>query len=102
VFSALNTPRQRRYEQDLAHQSALLAFHFVDTELLPVRVRSTTRIEMRQVTYSVLPTLIGCQVTVRPYYDRLIVFLSATGFASCHALMELRVRSAPCAWIWSN
>jgi hypothetical protein len=56
VFSALNAPRQRRYEQELEHLMALPAFRFADYELLSVRVRSTSTIEVRQVIYSVPPT----------------------------------------------
>jgi hypothetical protein len=59
VFSALNAPRQRRYEQELEHLTALPAFRFADYEMLTVRVRSTSTIEVRQVIYSVPPSLIG-------------------------------------------
>jgi transposase InsO family protein len=59
VFSALNAPRQRRYEQELEHLGALPAFRFADYELLTARVRSTSTTEVRQVIYSVAPTLIG-------------------------------------------
>ena len=48
VFSALNTPRQRRYEQELEHLGSLPAFRFADYELLTVRVRRTSTIEVRQ------------------------------------------------------
>jgi hypothetical protein len=47
VFSALNTPRQRRYEQELEHLGSLPAFRFADYELLTVRVRRTSTIEVR-------------------------------------------------------
>jgi hypothetical protein len=77
VFSALNAPRQRRYEQELEHLMALPAFRFADYELLTARVRSTSTIEVRQVIYSVPPTLIGRQVTVRLHHDRLIVYLGS-------------------------
>jgi hypothetical protein len=77
VFSALNAPRQRRYEQELDHLTALPAFRFADYELLSVRVRSTSTIEVRQVIYSVPPTLIGQRVTVRLHHDRLIVYLGS-------------------------
>lgn len=77
VFSALNAPRQRRYEQELEHLMALPAFRFADYELLSVRVRSTSTIEVRQVVYSVPPNLIGRQVTVRLHHDRLIVYLGS-------------------------
>jgi hypothetical protein len=55
----------------------LPAFRFADYELLNVRVRSTSTVEVRQVIYSVPPTLIGRQVTVRLHHDRLIVFLGS-------------------------
>ncbi|WP_303246142.1 hypothetical protein [Synechococcus sp. HK05] len=75
VFSALNARRQRRYEQELEHLSALPAFRFADYELLTVRVRSTSTIEERQVVYSVPPSLIGRQVAVLLHHDRLVVYL---------------------------
>ena len=75
VFTALNTPRQRRYEQELEQLGPLPAFRFADYDLLTVRVRSTSTIEVRQVVYSVPPSLIGHQVTVRLHHDRLIVVL---------------------------
>jgi len=37
VLSALNTPRQRRYEQELEHLGSLPAFHSADYELLTAR-----------------------------------------------------------------
>jgi hypothetical protein len=47
VFSPLNTPRQRRYEQELEHLGSLPAFRFADYELLTVRVSRTSTIEVR-------------------------------------------------------
>jgi len=78
VFCALNAPRQRRYEQELERLAPLPAFRFAYYELLTVRVRSTSTIEVRrQVVYSVPPTLIGRQVTVRLHHDRLVVYLGS-------------------------
>jgi hypothetical protein len=57
VFSALNAPRQRRYEQEVERLSPLPAYLFADYELLTVRVRSTSTIEVSQVVYSVPPKL---------------------------------------------
>jgi hypothetical protein len=42
-----------------------------------VRVRSTSTIKVRQVIYSVPPSLIGRQVTVRLHHDRLIVYVGS-------------------------
>jgi hypothetical protein len=77
VFSALNASRQRRYEQELEQLATLPAFRFADYELLTVRVRSSSTIEVRQVVYSVPPSLMGHQVTVRLHHDRLIVYLGS-------------------------
>jgi hypothetical protein len=77
VLSALNAPRQRRYEQELQTLVPLPAFRFADYELVTVWVRSTCTIEVRQVIYSVPPSLIGRQVTVRLHHDRLIVYLGS-------------------------
>ncbi len=75
VFSALNAPRQRRYEQEVERLSPLPAYGFADYELLTVRMRSTSTIEVDQVIYSVPPSLIGRQVAVRLQHDRLVVYL---------------------------
>ena len=48
VFSALNARRQRRYEQELEHLGSLPAFRFTDYELLKVRLRRSSTIEVRQ------------------------------------------------------
>jgi hypothetical protein len=65
VFCTLNAPRQRRYEQEVERLSPLPAYRFADYELLTVRVRGASTIEVRQVVYSVPPSLIGRQVAVR-------------------------------------
>ena len=44
VVSALNAPRQQRYEQEIEHLMALPAFRFADYELLTVRERGTSTI----------------------------------------------------------
>jgi hypothetical protein len=48
VLSALNTPRQRRYEQELQYLGSLPAFRVADYELLTVRVSRTSTIEVLQ------------------------------------------------------
>ena len=86
----------------LENLASLPAFRFADYERLTVWVRSTSKIEVRQVVYSVPPTLIGRQVTVRLHHDRLVVFLGATGSASSRAPMAPLARSEPGASIWST
>ena len=68
VFNVLSAPRQWRYEQELEHISALPAVRFASYRLLTVRVWSISTIEVRQVVYSVPPTLIGRRVTVRLHH----------------------------------
>ncbi len=48
---------------------------FADYDPVVVRVRSTSTIEVRQVTYSVPSRLIGHQLTVHLRHDRLDLFL---------------------------
>lgn len=78
VFEGLNRSRLRRHEQELEHLEPLPAFRFADYELLLVRVRRTSTIEVRQVVFSVPPSLIGQQVNVKLHHDRLIVHLGST------------------------
>jgi hypothetical protein len=57
------------------HLQPLPVERFADYEPLVVRVRSTSTIEVRQVTYSVPSRLIGQQLTVHLRHDRLELFL---------------------------
>jgi hypothetical protein len=57
------------------HLQPLPVERFVDYEPLVVRVRSTSTIEVRSVTYSVPSRLIGQQLTVHLRHDRLDLFL---------------------------
>lgn len=57
------------------HLRPLPVVRFADYEPLVVRVRSTSTIEVRSVTYSVPSRLIGHQLTVHLRHDRLDLFL---------------------------
>ncbi len=57
------------------HLQPLPVERFVDYEPQVVRVRSTSTIEVRSVTYSVPSRLIGQQLTVHLRHDRLDLFL---------------------------
>ncbi len=95
VFSALNAPRQRRYQHEVESLSPLPAYRFADYELLTVRVRSTCTIELRQVVYSVPPSLIGRQVAVRLHQVDWSPTSVATGPASSQSPMALMARFEP-------
>jgi len=64
-----------RLEIERLHLQPLPVERFADYEPLVVRVRSTSTIEVRSVTYSVPSRLIGQQLTVHLRHDRLDLFL---------------------------
>jgi hypothetical protein len=66
---------QGKLEIERLHLQPLPVERFADYEPLVVRVRSTSTIEVRQVTYSVPSRLIGQQLTVHLRHDRLDLFL---------------------------
>jgi hypothetical protein len=64
-----------RLEIERLHLQPLPVERFVDYDPLVVRVRSTSTIEVRSVTYSVPSRLIGQQLCVHLRHDRLDLFL---------------------------
>ena len=66
---------QGKLEIERLHLQPLPVQRFADYEPLVVRVRSTSTIEVRSVTYSVPSRLIGHQLTVHLHHDRLDLFL---------------------------
>jgi hypothetical protein len=64
-----------RLEIERLHLQPLPVERFADYDPLVVRVRSTSTIEVRSVTYSVPSRLIGHQLTVHLRHDRLDLFL---------------------------
>jgi hypothetical protein len=66
---------QGRLEIERLHLQPLPVQRFADYDPLVARVRSTSTIEVRQVTYSVPARLIGQQLTVHLHHDRLNLFL---------------------------
>ena len=66
---------QGNLEIERLHLQPLPVERFADYEPLMARVRSTSTIEVRSVTYSVPSRLIGQQLTVHLRHDRLDLFL---------------------------
>jgi hypothetical protein len=66
---------QGRLEIERLHLQPLPVERFADYDPLTVRVRSTSTIEVRSVTYSVPSRLIGQQLSVHLRHDRLVLFL---------------------------
>ena len=77
VSATLNSryEAQGRLEIEQLHLQPLPIERFADYDPLVVRVRSTSTIEVRSVTYSVPSRLIGQQLTVHLHHDRLDLFL---------------------------
>ena len=77
VTATLNSRHQVQgnLEIERLHLQPLPVERFADYEPLVVRVRSTSTIEVRSVTYSVPSRLIGQQLTVHLRHDRLDLFL---------------------------
>jgi len=66
---------QQKLAIERLHLRPLPVERFADYEPRVVRVRSTSTIEVRSVTYSVPSRLIGHQLTVHLHHDRLDLFL---------------------------
>jgi hypothetical protein len=77
VTATLNSRHEvaGKLEIERLHLQPLPVERFADYEPLVVRVRSTSTIEVRCVTYSVPSRLIGLQLTVHLRHDRLDLFL---------------------------
>ncbi len=77
VSATLNsrTEVKGRLEIEQLHLQPLPIERFADYDPLVARVRSTSTIEVRSVTYSVPSRLIGQQLTVHLRHDRLDLFL---------------------------
>jgi hypothetical protein len=77
VTATLNSRHEvaGKLEIERLHLQPLPVERFADYEPLVVRVRSTSTIEVRCVTYSVPSRLIGQQLTVHLRHDRLDLFL---------------------------
>jgi hypothetical protein len=68
---------QQKLVIERLHLRPLAVERFADYEPLVVRVRSTSTIEVRSITYSVPSRLIGHQLTVHLRHDRLDLFLKS-------------------------
>jgi hypothetical protein len=77
VTNTLNSRHEvaGRLEIERLHLQPLPVERFADYEPVVARVRSTSTIEVRSITYSVPSRLIGQQLTVHLRHDRLDLFL---------------------------
>ena len=84
-----------RLEIERLHLQPLPVERFADYDPLVVRVRSTSTIEVRSVTYSVPSRLIGQQLTVHLRHDRLDLFLRSQFVETLPRLHRRAGKSGP-------
>jgi hypothetical protein len=86
----LNVQHQAKYEEEKRHLQALPIYRVADYEVLNARVSSRSTIEVRCVLYSVPARLIGRNLELHLYHDRLV------GYVAHQRVVELpRVRPQP-------
>ena len=84
-----------RLEIEQLHLQPLPVVRFADYEPLTVRVRSTSTVEVRSVTYSVPSRLIGQQLSVHLRHDRLDLFLRSHYVETLPRLHAQKGQSGP-------
>lgn len=89
VIATLNGKCTTKFEIEKQHLQPLPKYRFADYDELTVRVSCYSTIEVRCVLYTVPSRLIGRQLTVRLYHDRLV------GYVGKQVVVELaRIRGA--------
>ncbi len=75
VVGGLNTRNTQKFDEEKTHLQPLPKYRFADYEELTVRVSSHSSIQVRSILYSVPSRLIGQQVNIHLYHDRLVGYL---------------------------
>ena len=75
AVEALNRQCQQKFEQEKQHLQPLPKYRVADYELLTARVSSRSTIEVRCILYTVPSRLIGRQLELRLYHDRIVGYL---------------------------
>jgi hypothetical protein len=75
VIETINAKCSQKFEQEKPHLQPLPKYRFADYEELQVRVSCYSTIEVRCVLYSVPSRLIGRQLTIHLYHDRLVGYI---------------------------
>jgi hypothetical protein len=78
VVAALNARCTEKFAAEQQHLQPLPAYRVADYEELSVRVSCHSAIEVRCILYSVPARLIGTQLTIHLYHDRLVGYLGRT------------------------
>lgn len=75
AVAKLNQQCQQKFEQEQHHLQALPRYRVPDYEILTARVSSRSTVEMRCVLYTVPSRLIGQQLELHLYHDRILGYL---------------------------
>lgn len=75
VVNRLNAPRTEKFTEEKNYLHPLPAYRFADYEELTVRVSCHSSIQVRCILYSVPSRLVGQQLRVHLYHDRLMGYL---------------------------
>jgi hypothetical protein len=75
VIAKLNQQCQAKFEEEKKHLQPLPKYRIPDYEMLTVRVSSHSTVEVRCVLYTVPSRLIGRQLELRLYHDRILGYL---------------------------
>jgi hypothetical protein len=75
VVSKLNDPCAEKYAQERPHLQALPRYRVPDYEVLSVRVSSRSTITVRRILYTVPSRLVGRQLEIHLYHNRLRGYL---------------------------
>lgn len=75
AVEGLNRQCQQKFEHEKQYLQALPKYRVADYELLTARVSSRSTIEVRCVLYTVPSRLIGRQLELRLYHDRIVGYL---------------------------
>jgi len=93
LISRLNAKCAEAFSHEQAHLQPLPTYRHADYETLTVRVSCHSTISVRCILYSVPSRLVGRQLTVHLYHDRLVGYVGSQGVVE---LPRLRVStSAP-------
>ena len=81
LISRLNTKFAEAFSHEQAHLQPLPTYHYAGYETLTVRVSCHSTISVRCILYSVPSRLVGRQLTVHLYHDRLVGYVGSQGAA---------------------
>lgn len=83
AVAKLNQQSQAKYDQEQAHLQPLPKYRVADYELLSAKVSTRSTIDVRCILYTVPSRLIGRQLELHLYHDRIV------GYLERHPVVEL-------------